>query len=243
MPELSVVIPVYNEVDAIAGVLAAWDTVLSRLEIDREILVYDDGSTDGTGAVLADVAKRMPTVTVCTHANRGHGPTILRGYREARGAWIFQVDGDDELSPVGFEQLWKRRNAYDLLLGSREGRGGPLGRRIVSAVSRRVVGVLFGRSVRDVNSPYRLMRASELRSALAQIPAGTFAPNVAVTGLFGYYGLRVFEAPVAYRERRTGAVSIGGGKLWSAAAKSLLQTIHIRLRSRGRVRADECPPV
>jgi glycosyltransferase involved in cell wall biosynthesis len=84
--------PVYNEGGGIATVNATWQTVLSGLHIPYEVRVYDDGSTDDTGAVLDGLAERYPEMRVTHQSNRGHGPTVLRGYRDATGVWVFQVD-------------------------------------------------------------------------------------------------------------------------------------------------------
>jgi len=231
-PVLSVVVPVFNEAGAIRQVVSAWDDELARLGVPYEIRVYDDGSRDETGALLAELARDRPSVLALGHANRGHGPTILRGYHEARGAWIFQVDGDDEMPASAFPELWARREQADLVLGYRVGRSQSLARRIVSGVSRATVRLLFGRGVRDVNVPYRLYRRSALQALLPLIPADTFAPNVALAGLAIRRGLRVLEMPVQHRQRAVGSSSLGSWGLWRSAARALGQTVHIALAGR-----------
>src|SRR5579864_1481069 len=107
---LSVVIPVYNEAGAVGPVIRAWVEELDRLHVSYEFLVYDDGSRDDTADVLKLLAATEPRLSVKSHANQGHGPTILAGYREAVGDWVFQVDSDDEMSPASFAELWSHRN-------------------------------------------------------------------------------------------------------------------------------------
>ena len=77
--ELSVVMPVYNEADAVGPVVSAWAGELDRLTISYEFLVYDDGSRDGTADVLRQIANERRQVVVKSHANMGHG-------RRSRGA-------------------------------------------------------------------------------------------------------------------------------------------------------------
>src|ERR1041385_713858 len=105
--------PVYNEELGIADVVTAWIAMLNRLGVTYEFLLYNDGSKDGTGAKLDSLAARDPHVRVTHHTNRGHGPTVLRGYREARGEWVFQADSDDEIPAEAFEAVWRAREGRD----------------------------------------------------------------------------------------------------------------------------------
>jgi dolichol-phosphate mannosyltransferase len=233
-PELSIVMPVYNEGAVIAEVVTVWMQELERLEIDYEFLAYDDGSRDETGRILERLAGQQRGLMVTRKANSGHGPTILRGYREARGEWVFQVDSDDEMGPEHFAGLWKQRDDYDLLIGRRQHRDSPLARRLITAMSRATVWTLFGHAVTDVNAPYRLIRQSSLGELLTMIPDDTFAPNVIISGLAARSGLRVREVWVPHRGRRTGAVSIVKWRLWRAAVRAFGQTVGIALRARSR---------
>jgi dolichol-phosphate mannosyltransferase len=227
--ELSVVMPVYNESDTVGRVVCAWSDELDRLKIGYELLVYDDGSRDGTAAVLSQLAGTRPRLVVKSHANIGHGPTISKGYREATGAWVFQVDSDDEMTPSGFEQLWARRADYDLLLGCRRDRHLRLARRTISGGSRAVVRVLFGRGLWDVNTPYRLIRKSALTAMVPRIPAGAFAPNVIMAGLAARDRLRIYQIWVAYRQRRVGTGAIAGWRQWRAAFRCAIETASVAL--------------
>jgi hypothetical protein len=239
VPELSVVMPVYREAEIIASVIDAWSGMLEGHGIDFELLVYDDGSPDETLEILRAREQTLPRLRVTNHSNRGHGPTILRGYREARGSWVFQVDSDDEIAPDPFPDLWSQRESYDLLLACRGGPQ-PLARRVVSGVSRFTVRLLFGQGVTDVNAPYRLMRRSWLEGALARVPQGTFAPNVILSGLAIHDGVRIFEHPVARRARKTGRPSLGSFTLWTRALQSFGQTLRAAWSVRTR-RCRKCP--
>jgi len=233
-PELSIVMPVYNEGAVIAEVVTAWVRELDRLDIDYEFRAYDDGSRDDTGRILERLVGQQHGLVVTRKANSGHGPTILRGYREAFGEWVFQVDSDDEMGPEHFAGLWTQREGYDLLIGRRQHRDSPLARRLITAVSRATVWTLFGHAVTDVNAPYRLIRRSVLAEILTMIPDDTFAPNVIISGLAARSGLRVREEWVPHRGRRTGAVSIVKWRLWKVAARAFGQTVRVALRARVR---------
>lgn len=226
---LCVVMPVYNEQEAIGPVLEKWAHALDALGEDYVIRPYNDGSKDDSLVVMREVAGRLPRVDVHDKPNGGHGNTILTGYREAvRDGfdWIFQVDSDDEMGPEKFCELWERRSDYDFLVGIRDGRVQALPRKVISFVSRCCVKIFYGRkTIWDVNTPYRLMRANAFKDVFKTIPLTTFAPNVIISGMVAKKRLRYFEILVSQHDRTTGEVSIKKWKLLKAAAKSFFQTI------------------
>lgn len=224
---LAVIIPVYNEEEAIALVLRKWASVLGSLQIDYLIHAYNDGSRDKSLEVLNEVARENTRICVHDKKNSGHGPTILQGYRENcdSSTWLFQMDSDDEMGPESFPLLWEKRSQYDFLLGQRDGRFQPLSRKVISFISRLCVKTFYGSGVWDVNSPYRLMRSECFKGLLKRIPADTFAPNVIISGFVNKKKLRYFECPVPHTDRKTGCVSIKKWKLLKAALRSFKQTV------------------
>ena len=225
---LCVVLPVYNEATVIGRVLGEWVDALDRLGIDYVIRPYNDGSKDQSPAVMREFAKDRGRIEVRDKANSGHGPTILTGFREAAQDgfdWIFQVDSDDEMGPEKFGDLWSRRGDYDFLIGRRDGRIQALSRKIVSFVSRLCVRLFYGKSVWDVNSPYRLMRVSAFKEFFYAIPITTFAPNVILSGLAARYGLRCHETRVPQHDRATARGRLRKWTLIKAAVKSFRQTV------------------
>ena len=229
MEKLAIIMPVYNESDAIGTVLDKWAAAMDRLGLEYAIHPYNDGSKDDSLQVIQKKAAEHPGKVVAhDKPNSGHGPTILRGYREAADAgydWVFQIDSDDEMGPDGFMELWNNRSDNDFLVGTRDGRRQVLSRKIISAVSRLSVRLLYGKSIWDVNTPYRLMRVTAFKDIWNTIPSNTFAPNVIISGMAARMKLRCYETRVPQRDRQTGEVSIKKWKLFKAAAKSLYQTI------------------
>ena len=229
MDKLAIVMPIYNEEKAIGGVLDKWVKSMEQLGISYEINAYNDGSRDESLKVLqAKALEYSGKIIVHNKTNSGHGPTILLGYKEAAESdydWVFQIDSDDEMGPENFQELWNNRNEYDFLVGKRDGRKQALPRKIISAVSRLCVRFFYGKSVWDVNTPYRLMRVSIFRNVWNNIPPDTFAPNVIISGIAARKKMRCYETCVKQRERQTGEVSIKRLKLFKAAVKSFWQTI------------------
>src|SRR4029079_15435519 len=115
----------------------------------------DDCSTDGTGAILEELAREGAWLTVDrAQINAGHGPSVLRGLRRATGDWVFQVDSDGQFVIEEFESLWSRRAEGDLLLGIRVARRDATHRLLLSRTIARAVSALARRSLRDSNTPF-----------------------------------------------------------------------------------------
>lgn len=240
---MTLVLPVYNEQAGITSVVTDWHGQLEALDLDFEICAYDDGSRDGSLRALEAVADELPRVVVRHHRNRGHGPTILRGYAEASGQFIAQCDSDGEFEASCFETLWRRREDAPVILGRRVGRRQDRVRRLVSSASRAATRLLFGPGARglDVNTPLRLMRGAWLRRALTVVEPDTFAPNVVLTGLAARAG-DVAQVDVACGGRQWGDDSLGARPfgswtLWRAAVRAMGQTV---AASRRRLPTEDC---
>jgi len=229
--ELAVVVPVYGVGEGVRDVISRWDRMLTALGPDYEIHVYDDGSTDQTGTILDELVTLYPRLRVHHQTNRGHGPTILRGYREnAEAAWIFQFDSDDEIGPEFFPELWREREGFDFLCGRRVGREIPGYRRFISRMGEWVTSLLFGKGLADVNVPYRLMRMSRFRPFLGLLPDDTLSPNSLLAGAARFAGLRLHQRPLPEKPRQR---EERPRKTWGwvkISILSVLQTAGFRLR-------------
>jgi glycosyltransferase involved in cell wall biosynthesis len=217
-------VPAYNEAGRIEDTIARWLEALDALGPAYEVVVVDDGSTDGTGDALDALARRHRVVRVIHQVNRGHGPAVVAGYHAARGSWVLQVDADDEVGPAPFGAFWQERESWDLQLGVRRSRRQRASRALLSLALGWLVGLLASRRLRDANSPYRLHRRSVLESLLAVLPPDVFAPNAIVSALAVARRLRIGEREVPAgggRESR----SLGGLRLLRAAGRSLADLV------------------
>src|SRR5262245_7285130 len=97
--KLSIVIPVYNEVDNISSVLAEFCSAGLAVSPDTEILVIDDGSTDGSAGKILESQHKWRNISLIRHStNQGYGATLRSGLKAARGEYIFFTDGDGQFS-------------------------------------------------------------------------------------------------------------------------------------------------
>lgn len=218
-PELVLVVPVYNEEDAIAPVLAEWREELTRtVGAGRfTILVVDDGSTDATPARLAGLG--WPELRVHRHSNRGHGQSCLVGYIEAdrMGAtYIFQIDSDGQCDPAGFARVWESRELAPAVYGRRTSRDDGRARRVISAVLRASLKIARRTRLNDTNVPFRLYRAPLAAAAARRIPADFSLANIAMAILLEPEGF--IEVPIHFRDRVGGQPAV---RLWGFAPKAL----------------------
>lgn len=211
-------------------VLDDWIGVCHRLGIDFEITVYDGGSTDTTLDIVRAAMDEGEPGRVVLKVLPGvpHGPSILQGYRDASANWIFQMDSDDAFGTGAFEELWERRDGYDLLIGCRTGRRSNWSRKLVTLSGRLVIRALFNSKVADANTPYRLMRRSAIVDLLQLLPNNAVVPNVMLSGLAGSAKLRLYQIEVEDTGAPVGTARLASFKLGRVALRSFAQVINVR---------------
>ena len=233
MTDLSVVVPVYNEEGAIETLVDDLGAVLTPLFSDLEVIVVDDASTDETPAILARLARERPWLRVeRAAANAGHGPSVVRGLGLARADWVFQIDSDGQFVVAEFPQLWARREEGDLVLGVRENRRDPTHRLLLSRVVRLASSLLVGARMRDVNTPFRLVRRAVWEDLRPLVGSSTLAPNIFVAVGAKVRGWNVVELPATHRPRVTGTGSLRALRLVRFSLRAFGQLLAFRARLR-----------
>jgi len=167
---VSVVMPAYNEEGNIEAAIMECIEALENTDHKFEIIVVDDGSTDGTNAMASDLSLKYPVIRLITNEkNLGLGGTLRNGFNNARGEFLFYTDSDLPIYMKDLVRALPLMNEADFITGFRLNRDeGPL-RYIYSAVYNRLVRYLFRIPVPDVNFSFKLFRKSvyesiELRS-------------------------------------------------------------------------------
>ena len=228
LKDVAVVIPVFNEEKLIGECINEWLNVLDSVNLNYEILIIDDGSSDATISIVERYGDN-PNIQMIIKQNEGHGPTILAGYKRAVGIaeWVFQADSDNEISPNQFSALWSRRQGQDAVIAWRQGRDQTTVRRLVTFFARVTTKVLFRCHLRDVNIPFRLIRSETLAILLEKIPSDTFAPNIALSGALSLMNYQVEECPVVFNERIVGESSLSNLGAVRKGGRALLELIKI----------------
>ena len=218
-PELVLIVPVYNEEDAIVPVLSEWRAELARTVGDGRflILVVDDGSKDATPSRLSGLG--WPELRVHRHSNRGHGQSCLVGYIEAAkmgATYVFQIDSDGQCDPAWFAGVWALREKAAAVYGRRRSRDDGMARRVISRVLRASLKVARRTRLNDTNVPYRLYRAPLAAAAAGRIPADFNLANIAMALLMEREGF--LEVPIHFRDRIGGHPTV---RMWGFVPKAL----------------------
>lgn len=233
---VSVVLPVYNEAPVLAAVLAdIMATIVDRID-GAELIVVDDCSTDESWSIVEKFAADDRVRPLRNDVNRGHGPSVRRGFEAATGDWIFHLDSDGQVDVGDFWRLWERRDAGDLVLGVRVQRCDPRHRLILTWITQLVVSVLARRRVRDANVPFKVVRRDLFEHLAPRLPADAFAPSILLLLGAVRAHARVLEIPITHRERAHGRSTLRLGRLARAAARSTLQTVRYAARPVARYR-------
>lgn len=202
-PELTVVIPCYNESDHIEPMLREWSEHLAETVGEYEIVVVNDGSADGTGRILDKLRREDRRIRVIHQLNLGNLRAVRRGLEAARGKYCLQLNADGCFDVNDFDRLWETRHGQALVLGSRTHRLDNVFRRSAAHLLRRLVKWVFGHELQDANVPFRLVRREFAAVYLSQLPLDTPAMNVLVACLIkGDYPDAVAEVAVPFRLRK-----------------------------------------
>jgi glycosyltransferase involved in cell wall biosynthesis len=202
---LSIVVPVYNEVRTVRSVI---DRLIAiDLPVAREIIVVNDGSTDGTREVLESAGIRDPGAgirVIHLEQNAGKGAAIRRGFSEAAGTIVAIQDADLELDPQQLSTLVAPilRGDADIVYGSRFLAGRPAAPWITIAANRALTtatNALFGSSITDMETCYKIMRTEVARSL--QLDANRFDIEPQITARVLRRGHRIHELPVKFEPR------------------------------------------
>lgn len=213
-PALSLVFPVFDEESNLGPLLEHALRIGARIEDERgedgersvEIVVVDDGSRDGSAAVVERFALRHPAVRLIRHAaNRGYGAALRAGLQEARGDLVFFSDADLQFDLDEVVALLAHASDADIVAGYRAPRRDPPGRRVLAWGWNRLVGALFDLPVRDIDCAFKVFRRRVLeRVPLASI--GAFV-NTELLVRARSEGFRIHQVPVTHRRRPAGRQS------------------------------------
>lgn len=205
-PVISVVVPIYNERGTLEVLLTELRTVLDTLGPQWEIVLVDDGSTDGTFAEARRLkAQEGRLVAVRLRRNFGKSAALAAGFAHARGATIITIDADLQDDPAEIPRLVaKLDEGFDLVSGWKRRRCDPWSRRVVSRIFNRVVGWLTGTRLHDLNCGLKAYRREVVNDLRLYGELHRFIPVLA-----HFRGFQVAEFAVNHRPRAMGRSRYG----------------------------------
>jgi glycosyltransferase involved in cell wall biosynthesis len=205
---------------------------IETLELDKQVVVVDDGSTDGTGAILRDWQERRDGLVVVDQANRGKGAALRAGIPHVDGDIVVIQDADMEYDPADVPALIEpiTRGKADVVYGSRLSGGRPqrayffwhlVGNRVLTLLTN----VLYNTTLSDMETGYKAFRADILRSL--ELTQDDFAIEPEITAQICKRKLRIYEIPIAYYGR---TYEEGKKITWRDGLKAIFVLLSIRVR-------------
>ena len=213
---LSIVVPAYNEVESLTPLVDGIVAVLDGLDCPWwEIILVDDGSTDGTSDLMAQLAAdRRGVKAVLLRANFGKSAALMAGFAEASGDIVFTMDADLQDDPQeipGFIEMVE--SGYDLVSGWKKARHDPLEKRLASRFFNWVVRRVSGVELHDNNCGFKAYRSWCVKELTLRGNQHRFVPSMLASA-----GARIGELPVRHHERKFGASKYGIARYFHGAA-------------------------
>jgi len=207
VPELSAVIPAYNEEEVLPEVLQELTSAFDEFCDRWELVVVDDGSTDRTPEILAEWTARDDRVRVVTQTpNQGYTKALIRGFEATRYLVIFYTDADGQFDPHEIPRLYSHLGAVHMVAGYREHRQDPWFRLFTSAVYNRLQAWSLGLNVRDVNCAFKLFRKSFFE--MVELSSDGFLIDAELYARARMAGLNWIQVGVTHRPRELGSTTV-----------------------------------
>ncbi|MEO6653295.1 MAG: glycosyltransferase family 2 protein [Ilumatobacteraceae bacterium] len=203
-PSISAVFPCYNDAMTIGALVDDVYEAIRPLASDLEVIVVNDGSTDGSRRLLDDLGADRPWFRAVHHdRNRGYGAALISAFGAARHDWIFYTDGDAQydvreaalLVPLATDDI-------DIVQGYKVGRGDPWYRKVIGRAYHHAVKLLFRLPGRDTDCDFRLFRRRLVVETTLRSTSGVIC--VEMMRSFHRAGARFVEVPVHHYARPVG---------------------------------------
>jgi hopanoid biosynthesis associated protein HpnK len=232
---LSFVYPIYNEIGNLPRLLPETGRIAAGLVSDYEVVLVNDGSTDGSGALIDRLAAEFPHVRACHHTrNRGLGAAVVTGLCQSSKELVLYMDSDFPVSAEEAREAIRRFTPdCDLLIGYRVGRAEGPRRELMSWTYNRLIRWTFGLRVRDVNFAFKLIRRSLLQQMRLRSEGSFIDAELLLEA--NRLGGRIQEVGLRYHPRVAGVST-------AASSRVVVRILGEALRYWGRQRAGALGP-
>lgn len=207
IPELSALMPAYNEEDVLPVSMKEAVETLEELCERWELVIVDDGSTDRTPEILREWAERDPRIRVVTqNPNQGYTKALIRGFDSCRLEAIFYTDADAQFDLREIANLYPHLADHDMVAGIRVGRQDPPIRFLTSFVYNKLQGWLLGVNAKDVNCAFKLFRRSFFEKV--RLDSDGFLIDAELYARAKRAGLTWTQVGVRHRPREQGSTTV-----------------------------------
>ncbi len=231
MPKkLTLVLPAHNEAGNIERVVASFLDIRDQMNFALTILIVDDGSSDATGPICRDLSENNPSIRCVHHSrNLGYGGALISGFRASEGDYVAIADADGQFHAADFIRLLEYAESHDVVVGYREQRADPLGRRFMGQVWSLMGRWFFKIPTRDLNCGLKIFK----RSIVADLPLRCFGPGISLEIMTHIVmaGIPIREVPCSHLPRETGNQS--GGTL-RVISRALPEIVYVWRLKRGK---------
>ncbi len=203
-PTMSVFFPAFNDEGSIARLVDEALEILPRITNDYEVIVVNDGSSDGTAAVLEEMVNKSPRLRVIHHQrNRGYGGALRSGFENATKDLVFYTDGDGQYDVREMTRLLPlMSDEVDIVNGYKIRRSDNRRRIVLGAIYKFLAKRMFGLPIRDVDCDFRLMRREAIQSVSLTSTSGVVCTEMVYK--LRAAGYRFTETPVHHYPRLHG---------------------------------------
>lgn len=224
--DVSAVVPVYDERESLPTLVLELERALAATRLRYEIVLVDDGSSDGSGEWIREASLRSSTITgVLFDRNAGQSAALTAGLKLARGEFLVTLDADGQNDPADIPILIEGLRDADLVSGIRTGRRDTWRRRFSSRIANGVRRRVLGDTLSDIGCSLKIYRRSVLEGLPAFVGVHRFLP-----ALCQFRGARVVEIPVRHRPRLYGHSKYGIRNRLFRGMRDLLGVLWLRAR-------------
>ena len=231
MINLSVILPVYNERRSIEKVIQEWQKELNKYKIDYQMIICEDGSTDGTTEFLKKIKKKYNLTLNQSKERRGYGKAVISGIKISQSKYILSIDSDGQCDPKDFNKFWKQKNKADVIIGWRTKRADPLQRRIYSFFFKVLFKLLFPVDIHDPSCPYVLYQREQIMPHLKYLK---FLKEGFWWGFIGTAykkNFSIHEIPINHRKRFQGdTVVYKINRIPSIVFRNILGLVRLKIK-------------
>lgn len=239
--KISLLLPVHNEAGNIERVIRSFYNELHE-KVPLEIVVAEDGSTDGTKEILQSLSKEIPLTLLMDDERRGYLGGLRAGLSKVTGNYVLFCDSDGQHDATDFWKLYESRDGCDIVSGWRINRADSFHRKVMSRTFQWFAKVIFSLpSLHDITAPYRLVRTDVAKKISQDVKYMVESYWTEFTIRACTMGARIKEVPVRHNDRLSGTTRVYGlSKIPRIVASQFVSLFKIREELNGTLVSSRC---